>query len=160
MSKHKYSLPWDVKQTCLWIVRGYERRAAWYREARREIESGRGAGYDTYIDQASGERMRQFRPRTAEPGRATEDKALRLERLENDPEVGRMRAVDHAAQCIGRDILNEELRQRLVRCIRQNCEDGRESPFEYLNLTEFSRTDFYRRKNQFLYFVACYLQLI
>lgn len=160
MPLHKYKLPWDVKQTCLWIVRGYERRVKWYQEERKEILSGGGAKYDTYTDSQSGESMRQYRPKAASAGRTTEQKTVRLDRLEQGPEIMRMRAVEYAARCVCPDIETQELRQRLIHCILQNCEDGRAYPFEYLNLTEFSRSDFYRRKDQFLYFIAAFLKLI
>ncbi|MDD4715903.1 MAG: hypothetical protein PHT34_05110 [Oscillospiraceae bacterium] len=155
----KTKLPWDVKQTCIWIVRGYERRVKWYQEERKEILSGSGTRYDTYEDERTGESIRQFLPKTA-AGRATEQKTLRLERLERDPEILRMRAVEYAARQVCPDIQNQELRQRLVGCIRQNCQNGRAYPFEYLNLTEFSRSDFYRRKDQFLYWIASFLKLV
>lgn len=38
-------LPYDIRQECLWIVRGYDQRVKAYHEARREIIDGTACGF-------------------------------------------------------------------------------------------------------------------
>ena len=160
MGKNK--LPWDVKQTCLWIVRGHDRRVKWYNEQRQDIIHGQSAKFDTYIAAVSGkgEERRVYTPRSREPGRTAEQKALQLEGLEKFPEVNRIRAVEFAERNVGGDIVSDELRRRLLNGLRLNCAGGRKYPFEFLNLSEFSQRDFYRRKDKFLYDIARYLDMV
>ncbi|MEA4919369.1 MAG: hypothetical protein VB078_00375 [Clostridiaceae bacterium] len=154
----KNKLPWDIKQECLWIVRGYDRRAKQYIAWRQEVIESGGANYITYVQ--DGEECRAYMPRGNQTTHAVEDKQLRLEAIEHYPEVIKMRAVEHAKLRIGVDLQNEESRQRLTNGIMLNCESGRDYPFEYLNLPEFSQRDFYRRKDNFLYDIAKFLKMI
>ena len=71
-----------------------------------------------------------------------------------------MRAVEWAKEQVGLDIANPESRTRLATALITNCESGRKHPFEVLYTTEFSRRDFYRRKDAFLADIAKYLDLI
>ena len=97
-------IPYDVKQECLWIVRGYSRRAK--------------------------------------------------ERVHLPQDVQRIHAVEYA---LGHDIQDCDTRQRLRNAIGLNCESGKKYPFERLNADGFSRSEFYRRKDKFLYSVAKYM---
>ncbi len=131
----KYNrLPPEVKQECLCIVRGYDRRAELYRKRCQEaILSARIEG--------------------------TDDAHSRIERLERSPEMQKMLAVKQSKSLIGAE-LPEEIRHRLAESIMLNCINGRDYPFERLNLPEFSRRDFYRRRDRFLYDIACYLSML
>ena len=159
MSK-QIKLPYDVKQECLWIVRGYRRRVNAYKAARREIMEGTPCRYRTIKDQKTGKYIRAYPPMSGGASRSAEEKALQLEALEDWPETKRMRAVEWARDRVGLDIVNPESRMRLADALVTNCESGRKHPFEVLYTTEFSRRDFYRRKDAFLADVAKYLNLI
>ncbi|BAL01511.1 hypothetical protein OBV_43120 [Oscillibacter valericigenes Sjm18-20] len=52
-------LPYDIRQECLWIVRGYDRRVKAYHEARREIIDGVACGF---ADKKNGERVYRGQP--------------------------------------------------------------------------------------------------
>lgn len=158
----KDKLPWDVKQECLWIVRGYDRRVKQYIAERQDIIEASGGNYVTYTHAEDGktEERREYMPHTGVAGRPVEDKQAQLEAIEHYPETTKMRAVEYAKLQIGGDIASEEARQRLVRYIILNCQSGRQYPFEYLNLPEFSQRDFYRRKDAFLMDIAEYLRMI
>lgn len=160
-------LPWDIKQECLWIVRGYDRRVKQYIAQRQDVIESGGANYTTYIhregqktEEQKTEERRAYFPHTACAGRPVEDKQAQLESIENYPETLKMRAVEYAKLRIGVDIPSEEVRRRLTDGIILNCESGRKYPFEYLNLPEFSQRDFYRRKDGFLTDIAKYLHMI
>lgn len=155
-------LPWDIKQECLWIVRGYDRRVKRYIAQRQDIIETGGASYVTYTHMEGGtpEERRAFMPHSNYAGRPVEDKQAQLEAVEHYPETLKMRAVEFAKLRIGLDCNNEEERQRLSNGILLNCESGRNYPFEYLNLPEFSQRDFYRRKDAFLFEIANYLHMI
>lgn len=140
-------LPYDIKQECLWIVRGYDRRVKNYALERSDILHGSSCECDGM-------------PHGTEMTSPTERKLAALERLEQCPEVQRLRAVDYAKTGIGRDVMAAECRERLQRAILLNCVSGREYPFERLNVSEFSRRDFYRRKDNFLEDVAKYMGLV
>lgn len=116
-------LPEDVKQTCLWLARGYQRRLKEYQ----------GGGYRT------GGR------------RNGKTKAAR--------EVERMVAVEQALVAVGADIEVDELREQLRTAMMLNIESGRQYPYEKLHLDAVSRSDFYRRKDKFLYDIATRLGL-
>ena len=103
-------IPYDVKQECLWIVRGHSRR--------------------------------------------TKSRA----RLPQD--VQRIQAVEYALDQIGHDIQDYDTRRRLRNAIVLNCESGKKYPFERLNADGFSRRDFYRRKDSFLFSVAKYMGIV
>ena len=143
----KAKLPYDIKQECLWIVRGYNRRVKAYHEAVRQI-----------VDRASYSMNEMLHG--SEKSRSVESKAEQLAAIEDWPETKKMRAVDQAKLCIGTDLENEELRQRLVRGIILNCESRNEYPFRYLGLDGISQTDFYRRKDRFLADIADYLKMV
>lgn len=100
-------IPYDVKQECLWIVRGYSRRAK--------------------------------------------------ERVHLPQDVQRIHAVEYALNQIGHDNQDCDTRQRLRNAIVLNCESGKQYPFERLAVDGFSRSEFYRRKDKFLYSVAKYM---
>ena len=139
-------LPYDIRQECLWIVRGYDRRVKAYHEARREIIDGAAC-----IDGM---------PHKPGLGRPAENKMEQLAAIEDWPETQRMRAVESAKLHIGLDLENEELRQRLTEGILLNCTDRHEYPFRYLNLTGMEKTDFYNRRDEFLIDIADYLGMI
>lgn len=141
-------IPYHIKQETIWIVRGYEQRRCNYNQMRGEIlgrmvaGAGDGAPHGTGISDQ------------------TAQKAEQIDRLERYPEVKKMRAVEYAERQIGQDVLNQDARERLRKAIVQNCKSGRRYPFERLAVDEFSRRDFYRRKDKFLVDVASFLEMM
>lgn len=152
-------LPYDIRQECLWIVRGYDRRVKAYLEARRQVLGGTACGFvDTTATQDKPS-MRAYLPHGSGSGRPAESKYEQLAAIEDWPETQRMRAVEVAKVHIGQDIENAELRQRLAEGILLNCCSRNEYPFRVLNLPDVSERDFYRRKDRFLLEVAGFLGL-
>lgn len=143
----KQTLPYEIRQECLWIVRGYDRRRKAYFEARRQIVDGVYGG-------------KEGMPKSSECARTVEGKTERLAALETWPETQKMRAVEQAKLHVGMDILNEELRCRLADAIILNCENRHEFPFRYMNLPGISKSDFYRRKDAFLEEIAEQLKMV
>jgi hypothetical protein len=131
-------LPADVKQECLWIVRGYERRKRDYRLRREEILNS------TPDSKGNG----------GQPGNPVEQAAIHLLKLESHPEVLRMRAVENALKIIGADIKNDKLRDKLRDAVYKNCLSGRKYPYERLDVDGVSRMGFYRQKTAFLLEIA------
>lgn len=161
MSKPKSGLPDDLKKTSLGIFNGYKRRVKWYHEQRRNIIESGAANFSTYTEEINGKKTecRVYFGHGSSVGRPIESKGDALLALEYHPETIRMRAVEQAKLTVGHDCANEETRQRLLDSILLNCENGRNYPFEILNLTEFSRSDFYRRRDKFLLEIAKYLDM-
>ena len=164
MSK-RTNLPYDVRQECLWIVRGYERRVKAYHEARRQIIDSTACGFEDTkprkdADGKTKPSVRVYLPHGSGNGRPAESKMEQLAAIEDWPETRKMRAVEQAKLHIGLDLENEELRQRLAEGIWLNCKSGRRYPFEYLNLPFMSRRDFYRRRESFLAEIAEFLMII
>lgn len=140
-----YQLSKDRQQICLGILRGHERRKHEYKNTRQKLlhqchcSGENSTGIHMYCLPQKGEEA--------------------LLNLDAQPEARRIRAVETACQTIGEDIPDQEVRRRLCESILLNCKSGRDYPFELLNLTEFSRMDFYRRKHRFLYQLALNLEL-
>ncbi len=155
-------LPWDIKQECLWIVRGYERRVKQYIAQRQDIIEAGGENYVTYkhVEGQKTEERRVYFPHSSNTGRPVEDKQAQLEAIEQFPETQKMRAVEYAKLRVGSDVKSEESKRRLLDGILLNCESGRKYPFEYLDLSGFSRMDFYRRRDDFLSDIARYMHYI
>ena len=151
----KPNLPYDVRQECLWIVRGYDRRVKAYHEARREIIDGAACGF---TDKKNGERV--YLPHGSGTGRPAESKMEQLAAIEDWPETRKMRAVENAKLHIGLDLQNEELRQRLTEGIWLNCMSHKQYPYALLNLPGISEIGFKRRKATFLSDIAIFLGMI
>lgn len=154
MSK-RTNLPYDIRQECLWIVRGYDRRVKAYHEARRQILDSTACGFEddrkgvrVYLHHGSGE------------GRPAESKAEQLAEIEDWPETRKMRAVKQAKLHIGLDLKNDELRQRLTEGIILNCQSHRKYPYAILDLPGISERTFRRRKEAFLMEIAKFLGMI
>ena len=162
MSRPKV-LPDDVRQTCIQLVRGYDRRVRDYYDRRREIIEGTSCRHEVIKDKDKPDDWEKevwaFTPTAHNASRTTEGIAERLLGLEELPETKRMRAVEQSRACIGLD-LPEELRQKLERAIILNCKAGRRYPYEYLDVDGIGRSDFYSRRMLFLVDIAKYLDLI
>jgi hypothetical protein len=159
MSK-KEAIPRDIKQELLWIVRGYPRRVRTYHEARRDIIEGAACNFVDTKGKDKKEGVRVFLPRSGGIGRPSESKFDQLDAIESWAETQKMRAVEHAKLRIGLDLENEELRQRLAEGIELNCNDRHTYPYQYLNLSGIEKTDFYKRRDEFLLDVAEYLHMM
>lgn len=151
------SLPWDVRQQCLWIVRGYDRARREITRARREILDTGGDRAVTYT--VNGEERREYLPTAHNASRTTENLGVRLAALESTATFRQIRAVDHARARIGDD-LPQDLADKLREAIFMNCMDGRKYPFERLYVVGIERRTFYRKRNLFLRQIAEELGLI
>lgn len=148
----KAKLPRDIQQQCLWIVRGYDRCRAEYKERRQEIlDASGGPAFSTYT--VGGEERRVYFSGGHTASRTTENRELQLEGLESTLAYRQMRAVEHARDRIGAG-LPEQLREYLRAAIVQNCMDGRKYPFERLYTVGVSRRGFYRYREAFFYDIA------
>jgi hypothetical protein len=150
-------IPWDIKQQCLWIVRGYDRCRKEYAERRRDILDAGGEHYTTYT--VNGEERRAYLPGSHNASRATEDRELQLEGLEKTLAFRQMKAVEHARDRIGAG-LPEPLSDYLRDAIIKNCTSGRKYPFEQLYTIGVSRMGFYRYRDAFLLDIANELGLL
>jgi hypothetical protein len=159
--KDQTKLPWDVKQQCLWIVRGYERARRDYLRQRLEILNSGGDNSTDYLVEigkdAAGkpkyEERRAFVPGAHNASRTTENIAMRLDALEKSPECRKMRAVEHARAKVG-DGMPEALRDALQEGIMLNCQNGRKYPFERLYIVGLGRSEFYRIRDAFFLEIA------
>lgn len=162
MSRPK-KIPDDVRQTCIQLVRGYDRRVREYYDRRREIIGGSPCQFEVIRDKDDPndweKASRFYPPFSHSASRIGEDKVIQLQGLEDLPETKRMRAVEQAKLQIGLD-LPEEMRQKLIGAIILNCKAGRRYPYEYLDVEGIGRTDFYDRRTSFLVDIAEYLELI
>ena len=153
----------DVRQTCIQMVRGYDRRVREYYDRRREIIDGSPSRFEVIKDKDAPEDWQKnsyfYSPSSHNASRTGEDKTMQLLGLEDLPETKRMRAVEEARRAIGLD-LPEALRDKLVNAIMMSCKAGRRYPYEYLDVDGIGRTDFYTRRTRFLMDIAQRLDLI
>lgn len=159
MSK-RTNLPYDIRQECLWIVRGYDRRVKAYHEARRQVIDGTACGFVDTRPKKNKPSVRVYLPHGSGDSRPAESKTEQLAAIEDWPETQKMRAVEQAKLHIGLDLQNEELRQRLTEGIWLNCMSHRKYPFAILNLPGISERTFRRRKEAFLSEIAEFLGMI
>ncbi|MCL2755352.1 MAG: hypothetical protein FWD35_06530 [Oscillospiraceae bacterium] len=145
----KIKTPDDVVSLCEGIARGYNRRKKDHESKRLDIIY---SGATAFSDHVGGAR-----------GNATSDpvarKAERLEALESCLDAQFIGAVEQSLTRVGADV-PRELREKLRRAVMLNCESGREFPFEILNIDEFSRRDFYRRRKAFIMGIGEVLGLV
>lgn len=164
MSKPK-KLPDDVRQTCIQLIRGYDRRVRDYYDRRREIIEGSPSRYQVIKDKDDPDNWRKttyaYAPSSHSASRSGEDKAMQLLGLEELPETKRMRAVEQAKLQIGLD-LPEDTRRKLVDAMILNCKAGRRYPFECLGLESkgIGRSNFYDRRMEFLVEIAKNMDLV
>lgn len=156
-------LPDDVRQTCIQMVRGYDRRVRNYYDRRREIVDGSPSRFEAIKDKDAPEDWQKtthfYPPSSHSASRTGEDKAIQLLGLEELSETKRMRAVEHAKACIGLE-LPEEMRRKLVEALMLNCKSGRRYPYRVLDVDGFSERGFYRERESFLLTIAVYLELL
>ena len=162
MSRVK-KIPDDVKQNCLSLVRGYERRRKEYQLKREELLYNAPNNLYTIrdLDDPYDERKHigVMLPSSHLASRTTEDLAQRLEGLEDLPDTRRMRAVEYAMDRIGLD-LNEEQQTILRKAIYTSCLQGRKYPFERLQVEGMERTCFYDRRAKFLTDIAKFMGML
>jgi len=140
MTGRKRLPPKDVMKICEEIIRGYERRKRAYEQRRMDIVYYRGGGF-----MGTGRN-----PNTHD---VVAEKTERLEKLERGLDAKFLRAVEQSLSEVGEDVAAEP-RERLRKAVLLNCESGRDYPYEMLNIDEFSRRDFYRRRQKFIAGVA------
>lgn len=157
--KGKPILPYAIRQACLWIVRDYSRAEAEYREAREQILRGTPVRFKDKRDPRTGKYTRIYLPPVHDASRTTEDKAVQLNELNKRSDAVRLKAVSRARRRIGAD-LPDELRRKLQKAIMLSCENGREWPYERLDVPGIARSEFYERRAAFLTDIAVYLRLI
>lgn len=156
-------LPDDVRQTCIQMVRGYDRRVREFYDRRREIIDGSPSRFEVIKDKDDPEDWQKnsyfYPPSSPNASRTGEEKAIQLMGLEELPETKRMRAVEQAKLHIGLD-LPEAMRAKLVNAIMLNCKSGRRYPYEHLDVEGIGRTDFYMHRTHFLMDIAKHLDMI
>lgn len=162
MSRPK-ALPDDVRQLCIQLVRGYDRRVQNYHNQRQEIISGSSCRFQVIKDKDDPTDWKKntyvYPPSAHNASRTAEDITQRLLGLEELPETKRMRAVEYAKMKIGLDLPNE-LRRKLTEAIWLNCKSGRRYPYRVLDVDGFSERGFYRRRDIFLMDVANNLDMM
>ncbi len=153
MGKNK-RLPNDIVLAALQLVRGQARRKAEYKRQVDEIILRSGANFvDTKT--RSGTPVRVYLPHAGgNTSDTTADKAAAIQQLEQQRDVQIMRAIDAAADEIGADIPNSEVKEALKKAIALNCSDCRAWTYERLKVPGISRIEFYRRRRKFLEDVA------
>ena len=156
-------LPDDVRQTCIQLVRGYDRRVREYYDRRREIIEGTSCRREVIRDKEDPDNWKKtiwaYPPAAHSASRTTEGITDQLLGLEELPETRRMRAVEQAKLHIGLD-LPEDMRRKLAAAVILNCKSGRRYPYEYLDVEGIGRTDFYDRRMRFLIDIAEYLEYL
>ena len=149
----KNKVPKDILVLCEYIARGYERRKKDYENRRTDIIYHSSAGY--FADRVGGGGGSKC-GNVSDPSAR---KAELLEKLENSLEARFMKAVERALAEVGGDVTRDS-REKLRKAIMLNCESGRDYPYEVLNIDEFSRRDFYRRRRRFIVGIGEALELI
>lgn len=156
-------LPDDVRQTCIQLVRGYDRRVREYYDRRREIIEGTSCRREVIRDKEDPDNWKKtiwaYPPAAHSASRTTEGITDQLLGLEELPETRRMRAVEQAKLHIGLD-LPEDMRRKLAAAVILNCKSGRRYPFRVLDVEGFSERGFYRERESFLIEIAEYLELL
>jgi len=147
MNKNK--TPKDVTALCEQVIRGYDRRRKDYHNKRDDIIYSCGVNYSGIVGGARGN----------DKSDPTERKAERLQKLEDSLDFRLMRAVEQSLLSTGTDV-SESAQRKLHNAIMLNIENGKEYTYELLNIDEFSRSDFYRRKRKFIKGVGLELGLI
>ena len=74
-------------------------------------------------------------------------------------ELQRVRAVEYAAENVGKD-MREQDRQALLQAILISCINGRKYPFEKLEVDTMERTCFYKHRLNFLADIAKYMEML
>lgn len=156
-------LPDDVKQNCLSLVRGYERRKREYAQKRAELMTHRSDKVITVRDKdAPDDDKKSFGvmlPGSHNASRTTENIAERMVSLEDHMDTRRMRAVEYAEGRIGLDLPKDQ-RKLLTKAIFTSCIQGRQYPFERLHVEGMERSCFYDRRMRFLIDIAKYMDMI
>ena len=142
----KYTLPADVRLECIAYVKGYPRRVQAYKDARYTILTG----------SATQDGM----PGAFGTGRPAENKAEQLAGLESWESVRKMRAVEYAMEQVGRGVQSAEVRRKMIRAIVQSCENRNKFPLERATGCGYSVAAMKRRKAEFLWHIADYLDLV
>ena len=153
MSRPK-ALPDDVRNICIQLIRGYERRAREYYSLRREIINESRCRRVEVKDPENPEKtIWVYPPNQHCAGRNTEEIALRLAAIDRRMDTKIIHAIDDARLRIGAD-LPEALRIKLSDAIWRNCCNGRRYRYEFLDVLGIGRTNFYERRTQFLIDIA------
>lgn len=162
MSRPKL-LPRDVRENCLALVKGYERRKREYEIRREAALYSTGSNVVTIQDAEEPDDYTKdvgvMLPGSHNSSRRTEDLTMKLQDLEDQLETKRMRAVEYALNLVGLDLPKEQ-RERLTRAIFISCTQGRKYPFERLGIEGMERSCFYDRRLKFLLHIAKYMEMI
>lgn len=153
MGKNK-RLPNDTVLAALQLVRGQARRKAEYKSQVDEIILRSSTNF---VDATTrcGTPVRVYLPRAnGSNSDITADKAEAIQQLETQRDVQIMRAIDAAADEIGKDIQSVTVRAALQKAIALNCSDCRTWTYERLEVTGIGRKEFYHRRRKYLEDVA------
>lgn len=152
MSQTKYKLPEDLKNQCLSLVRGYERRVRLYHDRRDSVIYASAPPNVLKSKDKDGKEICEFGGRSGKPGDATYDKAMKLERIESLYDTQAMRAVEQAKLTIGVG-WDEAQRQKLRAAIWDSCMLGRNFRLSCYDLP-LGSNNFYERRRRFLWCIA------
>ncbi|MCL1788846.1 MAG: hypothetical protein FWG33_00635 [Oscillospiraceae bacterium] len=136
----KISISKDTEALCELIARGHERRKKAFENKRLDIIYSHSSGFEGAVGGSKSAGT------ISDPSAV---KAERLERLETSLDAKFLKAVEQSLVLLGADV-SRESREKLRKAVLLNCENGREYPYELLNIDEFSRRGFYRRRKMFI----------
>ena len=130
----------------MWLCREYETALEWLQNERSQVWNS-----STVPDGL---------PKGNHISHQTEDKAIKLQIIEESFQNKLVQAIDRARLHIGSDIVNEELVKKLRAAIWESTLDGRQYPYETWDLPTIYRDDFYERKRKFILDIAKNMKLI
>lgn len=155
------NLPNDVKRIVLEYIRGYKRRRMSYEQKRDDILHRAPARYEEYLlTENRGKKNErkvlawEYPGHTSGESSSVENKAIALQQLEERRDTRIMRCVEQATNTIGCDLCSDEDREKLIDAMWESCLHGRDCPYEVLDTPGIGRSDFYRRRDEFLKTIA------
>ena len=157
-------MPEYVKKECIAIVRGHGQRLHDYQEERYRIinasPSSRIEAYMGYIYDAKTKKEKEVRyavPRsnTNAIANPTHDKVEALERLDNSRCAQKIRAVDNALYMIASQYGEGDVRKKMCDTLMESVVLGKRFVFRHYDVP-VSKATFYRRRDEFLYYIGIY----
>ena len=146
MSQTKYKMSKNIKYSMMWLCREYETALKWLQNERSRVWDS-----STVPDGL---------PKGNAISHQTEDRAIKLQIIEESFQNKLVQAIDQAKLHIGNDIANDELVQKLREAIWESTLDGRQFPYEVWDLPTIYRDDFYERKRKFILDIAKNMKLM
>ena len=132
----KYRLGRETKRILVGHVRNYKKHREWLMRERDRIVNITAAQIDGL-------------PHGTDTKSPTEIATEQLERLECTYPARIVNAIDYAKLTFALD-LEDGVREKLLKCIWESCEGGKNCSYEMLTDVPYSRSQFYKRENEFL----------